>query len=136
MQNVIKPKCLIVDDDHTFLVYLKVLIERNGFEVKHTSSATVAFEKLKKEKFNLIISDVEMPEVDGFELLSKIKSDSKLNEIPFIFVTNSSDAEYVSKAFSLGVNGFIKKPFIKQKIGKLHAMLNNLDANNASIEAS
>ena len=134
MQKLIKPKCLIVDDDRTFLVYLKILIERNGFEVKHTSSVTDALDKLKKDKFNLVISDIEMPSEDGFELLARIKSDTKLNDLPFIFIFNSTDPEYVKRAFDLGVNGFIKKPFLKQKIGKLHALLNNLEGSDSWTE--
>ncbi|MCB0806842.1 MAG: response regulator [Bacteroidales bacterium] len=123
MNQTEKPKCLVVDDDVTFQVYLKVLLEKNGFEVKKTSGAEEAIQSLHKNNFDLIISDIEMPGMDGIEFISAIKSNSKLSKIPVIFITNVSDNKIISKAFNLGVNGLIRKPFLSLYINRLYELL-------------
>jgi len=109
-------KCLIVDDDNTFLIYLKIIFEQTGFDVTSCSSVDEALNALKKTDFHLIISDIDMPIKDGFNFVEELKSNSKTKDIPVVFVTNVDDQEDIDRAFKLGVNGFIKKPFLRSQI--------------------
>lgn len=119
-------KCLIVDDDNTFLIYLKILFEQTGFNVTTCSRVEEALNALKKDDFHLIISDIDMPIKDGFDFVQEVKSNKKTKDIPVVFVTNVDDRAEIDRAFKLGVNGFIKKPFLRPQIKNiLNIMLGN-----------
>lgn len=119
-------KCLIVDDDNTFLIYLKILFEQTGFNVTACSRVEEALNALKKDDFHLIISDIDMPIKDGFDFVQEVKSNMKTKDIPVVFVTNVDDRAEIDRAFKLGVNGFIKKPFLRPQIKNiLDIMLGN-----------
>jgi DNA-binding response OmpR family regulator len=104
-------KILIVDDIEENLYMLKTILINNDFEVETAKNGIEALEKLKKDSIGLIISDVLMPKMDGFQLCREVKKDNKLKKIPFIFYT----ATYVEKsdeifALSLGAIKYIIKP--------------------------
>jgi CheY-like chemotaxis protein len=102
---------LAVDDRGEDLYLLQKMLEGKGFNVTPAENGKEAFEKLKEFQPDLVISDILMPEMDGYQLLKKIKSTKKYKKIPFIFYT----ATYTSKkdedfAYSLGASRFIVKP--------------------------
>jgi DNA-binding response OmpR family regulator len=127
-------KCIIVDDDKVFLIYLKILFELNGFDVTDCTNVHDTLEILKKEKFDLIISDIDMPDKNGFDLVSSIKSNVQTNQIPFLFVSNLDDNQTICNAFKLGAVGFIKKPFLKHHIPKILALLDGKNPKLISVE--
>jgi len=103
---------LIVDDNNENLYFLDSLLKGNGYNVKTALNGQQALELLRSgQEYNLIISDILMPVMDGFELCRRIKKDEKLKGIPFVFYT----ATYIDKkdevfALSLGASKFIRKP--------------------------
>ena len=106
-------KILIVDDTREDLLLLETILSHVGYEVETALNGVEALEKACRGNFNMIISDILMPRMDGFQLCRKIKTDDKLKNIPFIFYT----AAYVSPqdekfALSLGVEKFIIKPTV------------------------
>lgn len=113
-------KILIVDDNEENLYMLETLLLGNGYEVVSAINGVEALEKLRKDSMDLIISDILMPKMDGFQLCRECKKDFELKNTPFVFYT----ATYTSKedeqfALSLGANKFIIKPmdpelFIKE----------------------
>ena len=104
-------KILIVDDDKENLYMLETLLLGQGYEVVSAADGEEALEKALHDDFDLIISDILMPRMDGFQLCREVKADGKLKKIAFVFYTatytDSKDEEF---ALSLGVEKFIVKP--------------------------
>lgn len=111
-----KIKILVVEDKKENVYLLKVLLESDGYEVVTAENGIEALEKLKENPVDMIISDIMMPEMDGFRLYKKCKSDDKLKGIPFVIYTASYTSEDDKTfALSLGVDRFVVKP-IEPKI--------------------
>ena len=118
-----KMKCLIVDDEKYFLLYIKTLFEFNGFEVVSSSNVDDALDVLKAEKVDFIISDLQMPVKDGFCLIEEITKDNQIKDIPIIVVTNDDRHNTVNRVMKMGVAGYIRKPFLTNHIKKVTELL-------------
>lgn len=104
-------KILIVDDNRDNLYLLETMLKAEGYKVVPTSNGAEALEKLRAESFDMVIADILMPVMDGFQLCRECKTDEKLKHIPFVFYT----ATYVDEkdeelALALGADKFIRKP--------------------------
>ena len=88
--NKHKPYVLAVDDEELNLELLRFILERNGYEFVGTSDDDVFFSELAKAKPDLILLDVIMPRIDGFELCEKVKAIEAYHDIPIIFLTERS----------------------------------------------
>jgi two-component system alkaline phosphatase synthesis response regulator PhoP len=102
-----KSKILIAEDDRAIAKALNLKLSHEGFETIVVSDGTSAIDILEKQKFSLVILDLMMPEVDGFEVLEKIKN-KKIN-VPVIVVSNLSQDEDISRAKELGAVCFFVK---------------------------
>lgn len=100
---------LLVDDDRGWLCALSRLMEREGFEVETATNAIAALRALKEKPVHLIVSDIDMPRMDGLELRHALISNSDSGAIPFIFVSGARDEENLAAAESLGVAHFLEK---------------------------
>ena len=100
----------IVDDNQTNLIAAKMALE-GIYKSFALSSATRMFKLAEKIMPDLILLDIEMPEMDGFEAMQLLKSDKTLRSIPVIFLTSRSDAEAEIRGFEMGALDFINKPF-------------------------
>ena len=103
------PKVLIIEDD-PFLseMYSTKLVEEN-FEVEVATDGRDALKKVVETKPDLILLDIVLPKIDGFEVLEKIKQDQNLNKIKIIALTNLGQKEEIEKGFRLGVDDYIVK---------------------------
>jgi len=104
-------KILIVDDNKENLYFLETLLQGNDYQVISAANGAEALEKLRADGFDMIVSDILMPVMDGFQLCRECKMDENLQDIPFIFYT----ATYVDEkdeelALALGADQFIRKP--------------------------
>jgi DNA-binding response OmpR family regulator len=104
-------KILIVDDTPANLEVITEILSSQGYTTAAVTSGERALKWLDKYEVNLILLDVEMPGIDGFETCQNIKSNTKTADIPIIFITALSNAESIAKGFSLGAVDYIVKPF-------------------------
>ena len=100
---------LVVDDSHTTRHIEQIILEAEGYKVSTACDGIEALEKMKMYNFDLVISDVKMPRMDGFVLIHKIRHTEGLKNIPVIFITSVFEADTQEKVFSLGANGYIVK---------------------------
>ncbi len=104
-------KLMIAEDSSVQAKKLKFLLEENGFEVEVYSNGIDAYNSLEKVKPILIISDIVMPEMDGYEFCTKIKANAAFREIPVILLTSLRDPLDIIKGLQAGADNFITKPY-------------------------
>ena len=107
---------LIVDDNVRNLQVLGGFLKNEGIEAEFAIDGISAFDWLGKKKFDLILLDVMMPGIDGFEVCSKIKNNPAYQDISVIFITAKADTDSIIKGFKAGAVDYITKPFIKSEL--------------------
>ena len=105
---------LVVEDSITSRTLLKNILESAGYEVRTTVDGVDAMTTLKTENFDLVVSDVEMPRMDGFELTANIRNDEKLSDMPLILVTSLESREHRERGVDVGANAYIVKSSFDQ----------------------
>ena len=112
-------KVLVVDDFATMRRIVKGVLRQLGFSnIIEAEDGTVALNELKKEKIGLIVSDWNMPNMTGLELLKAVRKDGELKSIPFIMVTAEGQKENVIEAVKAGVTNYVVKPFTPETFGE------------------
>lgn len=103
------PSILVVDDSITTRTLEKSILEASGFRVRLSVDGVDALEQLRMQSADLVISDIEMPRMDGFELLRAMKRDAAFAAIPVILVTSRSSDEDRRRGLSLGADAYVVK---------------------------
>lgn len=103
------PKILLVDDDISLSKLFQYNLNKSGFETHVANDATEGLELAKKVQPDIIISDVMMPEIDGFEFRRMLMKDPELKDVPFIFLTAKSGEEDILEGYDLGINDYVLK---------------------------
>lgn len=103
-------KILVVDDDKTTRKLLSLFLKGKGYEVVTAENGLDAMEKLGIDSINLIVSDMNMPYMDGIEFTKNLKNDPTWSNIPIIMITTEADEEDKKKAFEAGVDDYLVKP--------------------------
>ncbi len=111
------PSLLVVDDELSMREFLKILLEKEGYEVTTASEASSALELFQKEEFDLIISDIKMPGIGGLSLLEKVKEID--SSVPVIMITAYASPENAVFAMKSGAFDYITKPFKVDEIIKI-----------------
>jgi two-component system chemotaxis response regulator CheY len=128
MPNVVAIKVLVVDDQNSVRQMTRMTLEEIGFRHIHEAEhGKQAMEIASLQPLDLIISDFNMPEMDGLGLLRAVRGHPMVRKVPFILLTGRGDKELVVKAAQAGVNNYLVKPFtaailrqkIEQVMGKL-----------------
>ncbi|NOZ68078.1 MAG: chemotaxis protein CheY [Deferribacteres bacterium] len=117
-------KILVVDDFSTMRRIVKNLLRQLGYiNIEEAEDGAQAYSKLKNGGFGFVVSDWNMPNMDGLALLKKMRSDEELKDIPVLMVTAEAEKDKVVTAIQAGVNNYIVKPFtgevLKEKIDKI-----------------
>lgn len=109
-------KILVVDDTPFNIKIVTTILQEVGYNIYSTTSGSKALEMVKNTRFNLILLDVMMPEMDGYEVIRKLKHDGNTKDIPIIFLTARDDSESVIRAFEEGAYDYLTKPFNPQEL--------------------
>ena len=123
-------KVLIVDDDKEMLDFLGKKLS-TMYKIYSASNGMDAYQIILQKKVDLIISDVVMPDMDGFELLHKVKSNANINHIPFILLTSRVESDNRIKGWNIGADAFLAKPFLMEE---LYAICKDLISNRAQLK--
>lgn len=118
VMHMTKPKkrILVVDDEPAWLKILSYILRRRGYEVREEITATDALKSLKEFQPDLIVSDVRMPDMNGFDFLDHVKHSRKNSATPFVFITAIDDYESRKAASSLGATDYLTKPFNEEDV--------------------
>ncbi|MEG3973749.1 response regulator [Microcoleus sp. herbarium8] len=136
-----KGTILIVDDNSANLGVLSDALSQEGFEVRVAKSGKMALERVKYALPDLILLDVMMPEIDGFETCRRLQANPETKQIPIIFMTALSDTANKVEGFKLGAVDYITKPFQQEEVLarvnlhlKLHILADKLEEKNTLLE--
>ncbi|MCI8641370.1 MAG: response regulator transcription factor [Clostridia bacterium] len=124
-------KILLVEDNETIIMGLKYSLEQEGFEVLSAKNTKESKEKLNKEKVDLILLDVSLPDGNGFDICKEIKQNS---DIPVIFLTAQDEETSVVLGLDLGADDYIVKPFrTRELISRINSVLRRYGKKEGSL---
>ena len=104
-------KVIVVDDDRIFRILIKDILIENGYETIEAENGKIGYEKIKNEKPDIAILDVSMPEMNGIELLNKIREDDEVFNLPVLMLTVRDTVEDQIIGFEYGADDYLTKPF-------------------------
>ncbi|MCL1925779.1 MAG: response regulator [Syntrophorhabdaceae bacterium] len=117
-------KILIVDDDKTTRKILSLYLKEGGFNVTTAENGLNAMEKLGSDTFQLVMTDLNMPFMDGIEFIKAIKANPGTAHIPALMLTAETDGEEKDRAFKAGADGYLSKPVTAEELAvKIRQML-------------
>lgn len=111
-----KKVILIADDSPTIRKFVSFSLTMHGFEVVAACDGMEAMEKLPSYKVDLVITDLNMPNMDGFELIRAIRGNEEYKDIPIIVLSSLSGSEEIEKGMSYGASSYLIKPFDPKRI--------------------
>jgi len=125
---MVRNKILIVDDITENIQVVANVLRDEGYNLSYAKDGKTALERVEKTDFDLILLDVMMPDMDGFEVCDKLKANPKTNEIPIIFLTGKADTQSIVEGFKRGGVDYITKPFNAEELKvrvQIHISLRN-----------
>jgi chemosensory pili system protein ChpA (sensor histidine kinase/response regulator) len=105
------PLVMVVDDSVTMRKVTGRVLERHGYEVATAKDGIDALERMAERVPDLMLLDIEMPRMDGYELAAAMRSDSRLRDVPIIMITSRTGEKHRQRAFELGVQRYLGKPY-------------------------
>ena len=126
-------KFLVVDDFSTMRRIIRNLLKELGYtNVDEAEDGVMALSKLRSEQFDFVVSDWNMPNMDGLTMLQNIRADATLSKLPVLMVTAEAKKENIIAAAQAGANGYVVKPFtaatLDEKLSKIFEKLEKLGA--------
>jgi chemosensory pili system protein ChpA (sensor histidine kinase/response regulator) len=110
------PLVLVVDDSITVRRVTQRLLQREGYRVTLAADGLQALERLAEERPTVVLSDIEMPRMDGFDLARNIRGDARLKELPIVMITSRIAEKHREHAKELGVNHYLGKPYSEEEL--------------------
>jgi chemosensory pili system protein ChpA (sensor histidine kinase/response regulator) len=110
------PLVLVVDDSITVRRVTQRLLQREGYRVSLAADGLQALERLQEERPTVVLSDIEMPRMDGFDLARNIRADAALRDLPIIMITSRIAEKHREHAMELGVNNYLGKPYSDEEL--------------------
>jgi len=115
-QPAAMPLVLVVDDSITVRKVTQRLLQREGYRVSLAADGLQALEKLQEEIPTIVLSDIEMPRMDGFDLARNIRNDERLKHLPIVMITSRIAEKHREHAANLGVNHYLGKPYSEEEL--------------------
>ena len=109
-------KVLLAEDDTSLRENVEELLELSGFSVFSASNGKIAVEMARKELPDIVLCDIMMPEMDGYEVLEQLSSDESTRHIPFIFVSAKTERHEIRRGMDLGADDYLTKPFEEEEL--------------------
>ena len=110
------PLVLVVDDSITVRRVTQRLLQREGYRVALAADGLQALERLQQERPTVVLSDIEMPRMDGFDLVRNIRADARLSDLPVIMITSRIAEKHREHARELGVDHYLGKPYSEDEL--------------------
>ena len=107
---------MLLDDSPTIRKFVSISLKVNGYEIIQVADGMEALEVLPSGRIDLVITDLNMPNIDGFELIKTIRSNEDYKEIPIIILSSLSGSEEIEKGIQSGANAYLLKPFDSNRI--------------------
>jgi two-component system alkaline phosphatase synthesis response regulator PhoP len=111
-----KHKILVVDDNPDSVAIMRGILESRGYDVAAANGGAEALQFLKKEAVDLVLLDIMMPEMNGMEVLQRIKDDAASSRLPVILVTAKTQDEDLLSGYQYGADYYITKPFTAKQL--------------------
>jgi chemosensory pili system protein ChpA (sensor histidine kinase/response regulator) len=113
----VRPRCvMVVDDSVTVRKVTSRLLERQGMDVMVAKDGVEAIAMLQERRPDILLLDIEMPRMDGFEVARQIRHDDRLSKLPIVMISSRTGAKHQEHAVELGVNRFLGKPFQESEL--------------------
>ena len=123
-------RILIIDDVNDNIQIVASILNKDGYKLNYATSGEKALKYAENNKFDLILLDIMMPEMNGFDVCRELKKNAATSEIPVIFLTAKDDIDSISTAFEIGGVDYITKPFNKTELlARVKTHLNLKNAN-------
>jgi DNA-binding response OmpR family regulator len=117
-------RILIVDDEPSIVISLEFLMRREGFEVSVARDGEEGLAAIRAQRPDLVVLDVMMPRLNGFEVCEAVRADPALAEVRILMLTAKAREAEVNKGLALGADAYIPKPFsTRELVGRVHALL-------------
>lgn len=114
-----KKKIFLIDDENIWLETMEHALESESYNVVTADSGHIALSKLLKVKPDLILSDVRMPDMNGYDFFEKVKANPRLNKVPFVFMSSLDDYDAKRVAKNIGADDYVVKPFDTEEIKRI-----------------
>ncbi|MGO1720113.1 MAG: response regulator, partial [Luteimonas sp.] len=120
---------MVVDDSVTMRKITGRVLERHNFEVVTARDGIDAIERMEERVPDLMLLDIEMPRMDGYELATHMKADARLREVPIVMITSRTGEKHRQRAFEIGVERYLGKPYQENEL--IHNVFDLLDLAHA-----
>jgi DNA-binding response OmpR family regulator len=104
-------RILVADDDRMIRLIMRMLLEKEGYQVLEAENGAVAMEMARRERPDLMFVDLQMPDMDGFQVLEMMRADPSLAATPVLVLTSETAPEVETKVLELGADDYVVKPF-------------------------
>ena len=105
-------RILVIDDDPALVDIVVLMLSRIGADVAGVGTAEAGLAALEREVFDLLILDLMLPDIDGFDILSRLRGNSRYDRMPILILSARVDPEVVSKGLKMGADGYVTKPYL------------------------
>ena len=136
MQNKSKPRILIIDDNAGFRELLRIMLSNEGYAVQEAEDAVEGGKAMLAGQLDLVICDIDMPYMNGLELLSALRSDPSTASLKVILVSGRKDTETLIKAEQFGALDFLVKPVTRERLlESIHICLNRANGKSSLLSS-
>jgi CheY-like chemotaxis protein len=109
---------LVADDEEDILTLVSTIVERAGHEVVSVRDGAQALAAIRERRPDLVVLDISMPEVDGLEVLRRVRADSETRELPVLLLSARAQEADVRRGFDTGASAYVKKPFSPSELAR------------------